>query len=185
MKFSFSHAGYPGTVTVSVIATPNPTMLGSWLGAPSRARCTATITFDAPGYLQLLGWVQLVRSSDTAPDQQFAIDPFDPFDLYTSAPSPYGFYGIAPTLFDAPSRPAATPLDWIAHSFLAVSPPGTGRQVVPLLGFAWGFAVDDYGQTTVQPITPLPAAVWIAHLPYLRRIFPTWSFAERASDTTG
>ena len=34
----------------------------------------------------------------------FEIDPFDPFGLYERAPLPYCWYGVAPTLFDAPSR---------------------------------------------------------------------------------
>jgi hypothetical protein len=50
------------------------------------------------------------------------MDPFDPFRLYELALWPYCWYGLAPTLFDAPSRGLRwSSLEWIAHSFLAAS----------------------------------------------------------------
>lgn len=46
----------------------------------------------------------------------------DPFYLFEDAPSPYAFFGINPTLFDAPSRAKGHPLTWMAHSLLAWTP---------------------------------------------------------------
>jgi len=121
-----------------------------------------------------------VRSTDNAfQGRQFEMDPFDPFELYERAPSPYCWYGILPTLFDAPSRDERLPLDWVAHSFLAASPLHGNRRVVrPLLGFSWGFHVTDDGNVTLDLIASLRAADWESHLPYLRQCYPEWHFTE-------
>jgi hypothetical protein len=180
MEIAFTYQGHRGHVFVSVATTTVPSVLGARDGAIGLANCTATIEFAGRGYLQLLGWIQLVRSDDNAfHGRQFEMDPFDPFGLYEHAPSPYCWYGIAPTLFDAPSRDERAHLDWVAHSFLATSPlRGNRRIVTPLLGFAWGFHIADDGNVTLKPISPLTAADWESHLPYLRDCYPEWQFTE-------
>jgi hypothetical protein len=50
-------------------------------------------------------------------------------------------FGLAPTLFDAPSRRSPPDMDWIAHSFLSFV--GAQCEARALLGFSWGFAVRD------------------------------------------
>ncbi len=180
MEFTFSHQGHKGRVVVSVERTLAPEIPGARDGAIGLANCTATIEYAGRGYLQLLGWVQLVRSTDNAfQGQKFEMDPFDPFRLYERAPSPYCWYGILPTLFDAPSRDERVRLDWVAHSFLAASPlSGNRRVVTPLLGFSWGFHIADDGDVTLNPLTSLTATDWESHLPYLRECYPDWSFTE-------
>jgi len=180
MEIAFTHQGYRGRVIVSVATTTEPAILGARDGATDLANCTATIEFAARGYLRQFGWVQLVRSTDnTFQGRQFEMDPFDPFGLYKGAPSPYCWYGITPTLFDAPSRDERVRLDWVAHSFLAASPlRGNRRVVTPLLGFAWGFHVDDNGKVALKPVTSVTAAEWESHLPYLRDTYPAWQFTE-------
>jgi len=180
MKLPFTHQGHKGSVLVSVTKTIIPGDLGARDGSIGLANCTATVEFAGRGYYQLFGWVQLVRSTDnTFQGRQFEMDPFDPFDLYEKAPSPYCWYGIAPTLFDAPSRVERAPLDWVAHSFLGASPLRSNRRVVtPLLGFAWGFHVADDGDIALEPVSSLSAADWTAHLPYLRSCYPEWQFIE-------
>ena len=180
MDIPFTHQGYKGQVIVSVATTTAPEELGARDGSIGLANCTATIEFAGRGYLQYLGWVQLVRSTDnTFQGRQFEMDPFDPFGLYKQAPSPYCWYGIAPTLFDAPSRDKRAPLDWIAHSFLAASPlRGNRRVVMALLGFAWGFHIANEGNITLEPVAPLTASDWSSHLPYLRDCYPEWRFTE-------
>jgi hypothetical protein len=182
MELTFSHLGYQGRVSVLVEKTVDPAILGAWEGAQDLANCTATIDFDGHGYLQRFGWVQLVRSTDNAfQGEAFEIDPFDPFGLYERAPTPYCWYGTLPTLFDAPSRDERVRLDWLAHSFLAVSPlRGNRRIVTPLLGFRWGFHIADDGTVTLEDVAALPAAHWSLHLPYLRDIYPEWQFTEMA-----
>ena len=83
MEPSFTHHGQHGRVIVSVATTSEPAVLGARDGAIGLANCTATVAFAGRGYRQLLGWVQLVRSSDNVfQGRQFEIDPFDPFGLY-------------------------------------------------------------------------------------------------------
>jgi hypothetical protein len=180
MELSFTHHGHRGRVIVSVATTSDPAVLGQREGAIGLANCTATVEFAGRGYLQLLGWIQLVRSSDNAfHGRQFEMDPFDPFGLYQHAPSPYCWYGIAPTLFDAPSREQRLRLDWVAHSFLAASPLRDNRRsVTPLLGFAWGFHIANDGSVALAPVTSLTAADWESHLPYLRSCYTAWQFTE-------
>jgi hypothetical protein len=117
------------------------------------------------------------------------MDPFDVFDLDRHAPSPYCWYGFNPTLFDAPSRDKRVDLDWVARSFLAASPLSGKRSitsplredrriVTPLLGFSWGFHIFDDKHIELKPITPLTAADWESHLPYLRKCYKKWQFKE-------
>lgn len=126
-----------------------------------------------------------MRSTDNAfQGRQFEMDPFDPFGLYGQAPSPYCWYGIAPTLFDAPGRVERARLDWVAHSFLAASPlRGNRRVVTPLLGFAWGFHIAEDGNVALKPVTSLAAADWASHLPYLRSNYPEWQFTGMPAST--
>jgi len=180
MEITFSHNGHQGRVVVSIERTVVPATFGAREGAIGLARCTATIEYAGRGYLQLLGWVQRVRSSDNAfQGEKFEMDPFDPFGLYERAPSPYCWSGILPTLFDAPSRDERAHLDWVAHSFLAASPlRGDRRIVTPLLGFSWGFHVADDGDVTLDPIARLTPVDWESHLPYLRDSYGGWSFSR-------
>ena len=185
MELSFTHHGQKGRVIVAVEATMAPAVLGARAGAAGLANCKATIEFSAGGYLGLLGWVQLVCSTDNASHgREFEMDPFDPFELYEHAPTPYCWYGITPTLFDAPSRDEWVDLDWVAHSFLAASPlRGNRRIVMPLLGFSWGFHVYSEKDILLKPITSLTAADWEAHLPYLRECYQAWQFTEMLTPT--
>jgi hypothetical protein len=180
MDIPFTHQGYQGRVIVTLETTLAPSILGAPESALGLANCTATIEFAARGYLRLLGWVQLVCSTDNSfQGRQFEMDPFDPFELYEQAPSPYCWYGITPTLFDAPSRAERVELDWVAHSFLAASPfSGNTKIVTPLLGFAWGFHITDDKNIELKPMTVLTAADWQAHLPYLRECYQKWQFQD-------
>jgi hypothetical protein len=185
MEILFSYQSHSGRVVVSVEHTLSPEALGARDGAAGLANCTATIEYSGPGYRQLFGWVQLVRSTDNVfQGRGFEMDPFDPFELYERAPSPYCWYGILPTLFDAPSRDERVHLDWVAHSFLAASPLRDDRRIVtPLLGFSWGFHVWDNGNVKLEPVASLTSAAWESHLPYLRECYPGWRFMEMLAIT--
>ena len=180
MEIPFTHQDHQGRVIITLETTLEPAVLGAGESAVGLANCKATIEFTASGYLGLLGWVQLVCSTDNSfHGRQFEMDPFDPFDVYKHAPSPYCWYGINPTLFDAPSRNKRVDLDWVAHSFLAASPlRGDRRIVTPLLGFSWGFHIFNKENIELKPITSLTAADWEAHLPYLRKCYKKWQFKE-------
>jgi hypothetical protein len=167
--------GLVGRVDVECVPNDDPHAYGSWwpnaFGYPV---CTARVAYPGHGYRAMLGWVQLVRSTDN-----------DSFALFGDAPSPYCWYGIEPTLFDAPSRPESAPSEWVAHSFLATTPmieviQGNPRRVLPLLGFDWGFDAHG-GILELRNVTRLRAADWDAHLPLLRASYPRWTFTERPS----
>jgi hypothetical protein len=185
MEIAFSYLGHKGRVLASVKRTQVPDTLGARGGALGLPNCTARIEYAGQGYLQLFGWVQLVRSTDNAfQGEKFEMDPFDPFKLYERASTPYCWYGILPTLFDAPSRDERVRLDWVAHSFLAASPlRGNRRIVTPLLGFSWGFHVADDGNVTLDAAFPLAASDWESHLGYLRESYPEWQFTEMSGTT--
>ena len=69
------------------------------LGLP---HCQATVAYPGRGYAGMLGWIQLVRSTDNASGGElFAMDPLA---LVGEVGHPFAFFGVAPTLFDAPAR---------------------------------------------------------------------------------
>jgi hypothetical protein len=102
----------------------------------------------------------------------------DPARFFEDSPAPYAFYGFAPALFDAPSRDEREPMSWLAHSFLAVTPRNVGARklVVPLVGFAWGFDVNEALEISIVPPERLKASDWVGHIPYLSETYPTWEF---------
>ena len=112
MRLQFTLHGLPGTIDVTVDTTRDPGKLGAPPEAQGLAHCQATITHPAEGYTALLGWIQLVRSTDNhSRGQQFEMDPLT---FVGEVPHPFGFFGIKPILFDAPSRP--TRGSWVTRS---------------------------------------------------------------------
>jgi hypothetical protein len=176
MILDFVHLDRSGEVSVEVDANTAPHDLGgdeSNLGFPT---CTATVRYRGGGYLAMMGWVQLVRSTD-AESREFEMDPYF---LFPDVDSPYAFYGHAPTLFDGPGRTHRNDTDWLAHTFLAATPiQYRARLVKPLAGFSWGFHIRR-GQVEVVPASPLPATAWAEHCPFLKAKYPNWHF-ETAS----
>jgi hypothetical protein len=161
MRIPFEHRGPDSEVSVTVEVVRDATAVGKPAGTEGYPFCEAVVVFCGQGYDAMFGWVQLVRSNDFA-DGEFA---FDALRHFEDSPSPYGFYGCRPTLFDAPSRDERKPLDWIAHSFLA--PLGIfdeDRLVQPLLGFSWGFDIDGAAQIAFKPIECLTPGDWAKHL---------------------
>src|SRR6201996_7870017 len=169
MRIDFVHAGKPGTVAVEVAANDDPAALGCSEDARGLAWCRATIEQDARGYADALGWIQLVDSSD-APSG-FAIDPFEPLGEVTH---PFCFFGSAPTLFDGPSRPTREDMTWTARAFLAGI--GGDFEALPILGFAWGFAIRA-GEVSIVGPTELDGSAWDDCVPALRESCPAWRFA--------
>ncbi len=184
MRIEFSAWGHAGAVNVVVTPNDDPTALGCdllvpglgpefWVGFPA---CTATVDHGGEGYASLFGWVQLVCSTD---DQSGGTSfEIDPIALYHDVATPFCWFGLKPTLFDAPLRFRESPVDWSAHSFLCVVPTVVAeREVHAVLGFSWGFSVAD-GDILIRTPQTLQPAAWDAHLPHLRSLFGEWSFAE-------
>jgi hypothetical protein len=171
-------------IAASVELNTDPAALGCSSGARGLPACTATVEFPPMGYRSMLGWVQLVRAEDIGAGNF----EHDPFALFADAVTPYCWYGLNPTLFDAPSRGRRdADLQWEAHSFLATTPLEEvrdlgARRIIPLAAFRWGFEIDD-GDVIVNGPDHLPLEDWNAHIDTLRSAFPSWVFAD-ASDST-
>jgi hypothetical protein len=185
MEIEFRRDGTLGQVSVSCVPNDDPAALGTGGGARGLPVCTATIDYPRRGYRGFFGWVQCVRSTDNAfGGRAFEMDPVEFFE---DSPAPYCWYGLKPVLFDAPSREHRQPLDWLAHSFLAFTHDGEGsrKEVVPLLGFSWGFVIGDQGQVSLTPVRRLTADDWKSHLPYFRTCYPGWEFAAPSDFAAG
>ena len=174
MEISFTHRGTSGRADVEVLPNTDPARWGSHAGSLGLAVCTARLDIAAHGYDAMFGWVQMVRSTDNSSGGRgFDMDPFGPF---AGLDTPYCFYGLAPTLFDAPARDTRDDLDWMAHAFLAHTPIGT-RTVEPVLGFSWGFRVRS-GRVRIEADAPLDvAAEWDNQQALMRTAHPGWDFA--------
>ena len=180
MKLDFSWQEHQGTVDVDCRVNDDPDALGCFPGAAGLPACTATVTFPHLGYRSMLGWVQLVRSTDNASGgTEFEADPFV---LFGDAPSPYCWYGQNPRLFDGPARAKRIDMEWVAHSVLAGTPLDEvialqPRRVVPVAAFSWGFTIREK-DVTMHPVEPLPLDAWNAHTPVLRAQYPFWHFTD-------
>jgi hypothetical protein len=183
LEARFTWNGLPGAIQVECVANEDPNSLGVWHGvAGGFPVCTAFVDYPLCGYRSMLGWVQLVCSTDN--ESSGADFEMDPFSLFGDAPSPYCWYGQRPILFDAPSRSVRQPLDWTAHSFLAATPLEEvaalkPRRVVPIIGFSWGF-IDTGSEITLQDPTVLAKGAWDSHLGVLRQAYPFWLFSAES-----
>jgi hypothetical protein len=171
----FARGGMQGEVNILVELVEDPATVGTPVGTEGFPSCQATVSYPGKGYNALFGWVQLVQAEDFGAGH-FALDPLRFFE---DTAAPYCFYGICPTLFDAPSRGQRYELDWTAHSFLAPIDLFEGDpEVQPLLGFSWGFAIDSHGGLTVKQTQPLADTEWDQHVPYLAERFHAWRFSS-------
>lgn len=122
-----------------------------------------------------MGWVQLVRSGDGDDPDRF--EP-DPLALLKHVNTPYAFFGICPTLFDAPYRPLTADLRWQARSYLAVSPDAVISPAAhPVAAFSWGFEITS-GRIYIQSPATLTLDTWSEHVELLRATYPGWSFLD-------
>ena len=176
LELDFVHLGEPGRVSVTCEPNDDPPSVGKGAEAQGFPMCTATIEFPGRGYRSMLGWIQLVRSTDNA-SSGTAFD-MDPARFFEDSPAPFCFYGFAPIFFDAPSRDDRRPLDWLAHAFLAFVPRDRGatKAAVPLVGFSWGFRIDTREAITLAPMAQLSVRDWLGHVPYLETTYPAWQF---------
>ena len=172
----FNTRGHSGVISVDVFRNDDTASFGCTTAAEGFPVCRATVSFGGAGYNAMLGWVQLVgTSSSPPPTRKFDIDPLR---IWDGLDTPFCFFGVEPTLFDAPSRrDRQQALDWLAHSFLCASPTDPmNREVVALAGFSWGFVVRE-GEVDLVGPQALVAEDWTRHLEMLSAQFPTWRFA--------
>jgi hypothetical protein len=162
-------------VDIDFGATDDPDVLGAHPGALGLPRCEATVSYPGRGYQSQFGWIQLVRSTDNrSGGSRFDMDPLE---ILGDVAHPFGYFGIRPTLFDAPSRDARTAMDWTAHSYLTVVGGQARRDVRALCGFSWGFTISA-GRVSLDHPTPLPAEEWNDHLSVLTATYPDWRFTD-------
>ena len=180
LRLGFESRGVPGSIGISVWQNTDPAAVGSGPEAKGFPACQATVSIDLQGYDSLFGWVQLVGTASPAhPARRFEVDPLG---VFADLNLPFGFFGVLPTLFDAPSRRDRNQtLDWLAHTFLCASADDPmGREVRPLVAFQWGFLMHDGQIDTVAP-DGLALSTWNNHLSLLRVTYPGWSFKEAPS----
>jgi len=175
MELPYRWNGTEGRVRVEVRVNDDPAALGCDEMARGFPFCHAAVEHPAIGYADMLGWLQLVRSSSRG--DAFYLDYFEPLG---AVPQPFGFYGLEPALFDAPHTDELENWDFLAHSFLC----GLGgellefrREVRAVTGFSWGFSKRGRDFEYLRP-GELGSADWDDHLVYLEEAYPDWSFAR-------
>ena len=177
MHLPFSLRGIRGAIDITVDVTRDPEDVGASPGAVGLPHCRATIEYPGKGYDSLMGWVQMVRSTDN--DSGGEAFEMDPLMFVGEVPHPFGFFGIAPTLFDAPARRSDADLDWLCQSFLAYIKDfeGETRVVKAIAGFSWGFSRKN-GMTAVEPTQRMETNDWCGQLDLLHREHPGWRFLD-------
>ncbi len=179
IQIHFDRVDLDGSVEVEVAVNEDPAVLGCPEYARGFPYCRTTVTPPARGYLDALGWVQLVSSTDLA--DEFRIDPFESLGEVSH---PFCFFGFAPTLFDAPHREQRRNTDWIAHSFLCglgEEPLEGAAQADAILGFSWGFSIRD-SRIDIDGPPVLSPDDWDRHHAHLQRAHPRWSFIPCLSE---
>jgi len=173
LALPFRWAGREGEVEVAIRENDEPAALGCQEFARGFPVCRATVAPPAQGYADMLGWVQLV--DDSWHGGGFHIDGFEPFG---ELPHPFTYYGVSPTLFDAPHFDGAN-FDFLAQTFLC----GLGgellefrHEVRAVLGFSWGCRKRGQGIELFPP-EPLAPEQWDRHHEYLVRTCSGWTFA--------
>ena len=173
LSIPYRWEGVRGAVEVELGVNDDPAALGCAEVARGFPYCRA-VTPPALGYADALGWVQLIEWDHLGPG--FRIDTFQPLGQVSH---PFGFFGFAPTMFDAPHHDAERlDSDFVAHSFLC----GIGgellemrKEVRAVLGFSWRFSIRN-GEIEIFPPEVLGPEDWDRHHEYLRGSHPSWSF---------
>jgi hypothetical protein len=172
LALPFRWAGREGEVQVEIRENDDPAALGCEEWARGFPVCTAKITPPSQGYADMLGWIQLV--DDSWHGGGFHADGFEPLG---PLPHPFGYYGVSPTLFDAPHFDGET-FDFLAHTFLC----GLGGELLEfrhearaVLGFSWGCRkrgpeIEFLGLEALSPES------WDGHREDLADRFPNWTF---------
>jgi hypothetical protein len=179
LKLPFSLRGSTGNVAVTVESNPRVDPYEVLPGALAREGTrrfpvsTAQIEYPRQGYAAAFGWIQMVKASDGASTEDFGIDPIA---LCQNMQTPYGWFGIKPTLFDAPSRLKPDDMAWICQSYLCFTPNAVvGPHVRAVAGFEWGFVVQR-DTVTVRKPSSLSEDAWNDRVPLLRNRYPGWTF---------
>lgn len=183
LELPFRLRGYDGLVSVAYGINEEPEQWGFDLldlpfaldlvhGFPTML---ATIIFAGPGYRALMGWIQAVTVEERTPAGGWAS--VDVFPIHWEVDTPFATFGHAPAIFDAPGpNPPRASERWTAETFLAICPDGArSRTVVPVLGFRWGYELEQMRATPFPPVTA-STADWQRCLKTLMAQYPSWEF---------
>jgi hypothetical protein len=179
LRVPFTFRDVACEVVVAVRPNDDPSRYGCDLLDPSLPAdaaadfpvCTAEPVLPLRGYRAACGWIQVVRSTDSSGEFEM-----DPLALFRDVATPFAFFGIAPTLFDAPFRESRYDLVWKARAFLAASQDGVmSKTIRPLAAFEWGFTVAE-GAITIDDPTELSVATWNEHRQLFSTTYPGWTF---------
>lgn len=178
------------TVNITVRPNSDPARSGSCLLFPDQPpdafidfpACTATVTTpEDHGYAAMYGWIQFVL--ETPLNSPAAIDPsnhkwnHDPIPITSDLNTPFIYFGTAPTLFDAPFRTHRTDMNWTCWSFLTyITDSVMTKHVHPILGFEWGFAIED-GSVRIKVLRMVDVGeAWETQRELLEGKFDGWRF---------
>jgi hypothetical protein len=180
----FELRGKPGRIVVELTRNEDPERWGCdhlLFGEPTNLAlgypvCSARVEVEANGYGAVFGWIQVVQSSDGATGgRSFEVDPIA---VYRNVPTPFAWFGVKPTLFDAPFRFSREGLTWICHAYLCFLPDAVlSPRVRALTGFEWGFEVSAEDTRSFGPL-PLLSSAWDENALVLREAYPQWEFDD-------
>lgn len=183
LELRFRLRGYDGTVFVDYGVNDDPPAWGfDLLHLPFDLALVhgfplllASIDYAGPGYRALMGWIQVVTVEMRQPEQTVAET--DVYPIHWPLDTPFVTFGQHPTVFDAPGpNPPRTDERWTAETFLAVCPDGARtRTVVPVLGFSWGYDLQQMRATSFPPAVATEAD-WKRCLLTLSDAYPDWEF---------
>jgi hypothetical protein len=183
LELPFRLRGHDGVVSVSYGVNEDPDAWGFDLfdlpfdralvrGFPLML---ATITFAGSGYRALMGWIQVATVEERTPPRTWSS--VDVYPMHWETDTPFVTFGHAPALFDAPGpNPPRANERWTAETFLAICPDGArSRIVAPVLGFRWGYELDQMRATPFPPVSSSEEE-WRRCLVTLEEGYPSWEF---------
>jgi hypothetical protein len=180
-RTSFELAGRAGEVAVSYGENDDPAHWGydllgldfPWEVARGFPVFRADFEYAGDGYAAVFGWVQVVWMAVAGEPKTRVM--VDVAPQLIGSGFPYVSFGLEPTMFDAPST-THVDVEWTARTFLTASPDRLMTRVVsPVVGFRWGYTVDD-GAVTVSPLEPGSDNDWLEARAVIAAQFTDWDF---------
>lgn len=134
----------------------------------------ASVSFPGEGYAAAMGWIQLVRYYGGGEIGDEVVEVDHP-PQHSAARTPYCYWGISPSFFDAPSM-AQEGVTWAAETFLTASPDALmTRAVQPVCGFRWGYTTRR-NPPELLPVEPLDEKAWEPVRAELQGRYLDWNF---------
>lgn len=121
-----------------------------------------------------MGWIQLIRYGGGEVGDEEVVEVDHP-PQHSGAGTPYCYWGVCPSFFDAPSM-THEGVTWVAEAFLTASPDALmTRTVQPICGFRWGYKTNRK-PPEILPVEPVGLGDWAAARAALQERYPDWTF---------